>query len=118
MNDATETAPEKCREIFTGCRVGCDYREPPEHQPWIHPAHRGTVLAVDDPRAWRNTLAFPSEAPPTVQDVQQHLAKLAARGIHLKDKVPVSWDFGAVYWERESALYVAPAAVIPIKVAA
>jgi hypothetical protein len=64
-------------------------------RPW-----KGTVLSPEDPRGWRDTLAFPRGEPdPTV------MSDLVARNPHLGVKyVAVLWEFGKVYWERADAL--------------
>lgn len=66
-------------------------------QPWS-----GTLLALDDPRAWAGTIAFP-EAQPTRAAVRRHLAKSEP-----SERVPVLWDFGAiglvVQWEQGASL--------------
>lgn len=92
-----------------GIRVGCTYRDSPPHQPWIHPDHRGTVLAQDDPRAWAKSMAFPFQVP-TRHQVRAHLANLAKQGIPVQD-TPVLWDFGSVFWESSEALYPARSGV-------
>lgn len=66
--------------------------------PW-----KGTLLAKTDPRAWANTMAFPTPTPnPTA--VRRHVRDHAG----FLTSVPVLWDFGTdgfkVYWEPPAAL--------------
>lgn len=64
--------------------------------------HRGVVLAVNDPLAWANTLAF--AGVPSQADVDAHVAAIQKDGA--LDIVPVLWDFSGtgggsrVFWER------------------
>lgn len=80
----------------------------------------GEVLALDDPRAWLGSLAFPGEA--TQAEVTAHVAKCeAAWAFYSKGKgtldgssvwgesVPVLWGFGRVYWEKIRGLLVVEA---------
>lgn len=62
----------------------------------------GTVLAVNDPESWANTLAF-SGRTPSQGEVDEHLAKLKAEGVEVSD-TPVRWAFG-VMWETEVRPY-------------
>jgi hypothetical protein len=62
----------------------------------------GEVLAVNDPEAWANTLAF-SGRTPSQAEVDAHLAKLKAEGVEITD-TPVHWAFG-VMWETEVSPY-------------
>ena len=76
-----------------GTEVGCEYRWPYDHAHpdcWQKP-HKGVVLALDDPRAWRNSLAFPAtmypDGPP--QDkLTAHVEKCLSNGL-LTSHVPV-----------------------------
>lgn len=77
--------------ILSGARVGCDYRG----------SHRGVLLARNDVRAWRGSVAL--GAAPTQAAVDAHVAWCAAQGT-LADTRPVLWPWG-VMWERGSALY-------------
>lgn len=64
------------------------------------PPWKGVLLAINDPRAWAHTAAFP-EGDPSPGDVDAHVARLISRGL-LCQKVPVLWDFGInqqVLWE-------------------
>ncbi len=66
-------------------------------KPWA-----GRVLAVDNPRAWEGTFAFPKV--PTQEETTAHVKRHCAR----LTSVPVLWDFGVdgqkIYWERPEAL--------------
>lgn len=94
-HSSTSTAPA------IGTRVGAR-RWPHEHahpdcwgRPW-----EGTVLAVDDPRAWAYTLRFPDRAP-TPAEAAAHVAWCRSQGL-LDGKVPVLWHFAdafCVRWE-------------------
>ena len=70
-------------------------------RPWS-----GVVRAVDDPRAWAGTLAFPVGAPDP-EAVRAHVLWCRSAGL-LADVVPVLWDFEAagrrVYFETASRL--------------
>lgn len=65
--------------------------------PW-----RGVVLALNDPRAWENTLAFPGRLPGHLE-VDEHVAQHTFSG-----RTPVLWDFGSAglqsHWERTASL--------------
>lgn len=50
-------------------------------------------MALDDPRAWVQTIAFPVESP-DADAVKAHVARCRLQGL-LSDRVPVLWDFGA-----------------------
>jgi len=65
-------------------------------RPW-----QGVVLALDDVEAWTNTLAF--DGKPSQEDVTAHVRQCLAQGL-LRNKVPVKWEFGKVYWERPETL--------------
>lgn len=69
-------------------------------QPWS-----GVVLAVNDPRAWTNTLRF--RGIPSQKAVDAWIAELQARGEVMRH-VPVLWDFGShglrVWWEQADRL--------------
>ena len=64
--------------------------------------HLGEVLAVNDPMAWANTLAF-SGRTPSQEEVDRHLAKLAERNITIED-TPVKYPFG-VMWDTNVRPY-------------
>ena len=66
-------------------------------KPWA-----GTVLQIDDPRAWDYTYAMGYKKA-SKSKVLEHLEKLKKRGINMNDEVPVLWDFGdekKVHWEQ------------------
>jgi hypothetical protein len=65
--------------------------------------HTGEVLAVDDPRAWTDTLAFPGRTP-TADEVKAHVEQLHIRPLVYDGRVPVLWSFGKVYWETADNL--------------
>lgn len=76
-----------------GTEVGCEYRWPYDHAHpdcWQEP-HKGVVLALDDPRAWNNSLAFPGsmypDGPPQAA-LTAHVEKCLANGL-LTTHVPV-----------------------------
>lgn len=73
----------------TGQRVTCTYRG----------EHVGKVLALDDPRAWANTLAFPQDKP-NRRTVKEHLLRHPTVGIK---SIPVLYKFG-VQWDRRDCL--------------
>lgn len=77
---------------------------------WPQPLHsglppwKGVVLAIDDPLAWRGSIAFGDD--PLPEQVAEHVRFCQARGL-LQNTVPVLWDFGTesrVYWERADRL--------------
>ena len=94
--------------IQVGDAVGAG-RCPPDGPPWM-----GILLAVDDPRAWVGTLAFPKPAEadvnwePEAAAVKEHIAKCRERGeVFEKTAIPVLWDFKTyrrVWWERPENL--------------
>lgn len=51
----------------------------------------GVVIALDDPRAWANTLAFPTPDPDP-EKVKAHVQWCKSQDL-LKDKCAVLWDF-------------------------
>jgi hypothetical protein len=78
--------------------VGCRYRWPYDcaHPDCWQPPIKGLVLALDDPRAWRHTLAFPEgvypDGPP--QDkVTEHVSKCLSEDL-LAIAVPVLYTNG------------------------
>lgn len=74
-----------------GTEVGRSSRWPYRHfhpDNWM-PPHKGIVLALDDPSAWRGSLAFPNE-PPTQEECTKHVQNCLKRGL-LQDTVPVLW---------------------------
>ncbi len=76
-----------------GTEVGCYYRWPYQsaHPDCWQPPHKGIVLALDDPRAWRDSAAFPRNLP-TQEECTKHVQKCLEMGL-LKDTVPVLWSW-------------------------
>lgn len=76
-----------------GTEVGCHYRWPyhANHPDCWQPPHKGIVLALDDPRAWSETLAFP-RMNPTQEECTAHVQNALERGL-IKDSVPVLWNW-------------------------
>jgi hypothetical protein len=73
---------------------------------WV-PPHRGTVLCLDDPAAWSNTVAFPYQSP-NQEKCTQHVEECISNGL-LLDRVPVLWTWANgnhtwVAWELASEL--------------
>ncbi len=95
-----------------GLEVGCEYRWPYDHAHpgcWSPPL-KGTVLALDDTRAWTNTLAFPGsmypDGPP--QDkVTAHVRRCQGEGL-LTESVPVLYHDtegkAFIQWDRITSL--------------
>jgi len=80
-----------------GQRVTCSYREGgPEGQPWLHTHHVGTVLKLDDPRAWAGSTWSKSE-------IRDHIARNPLLGTN---QLPVLYDFG-MRWDRVDCLKLA-----------
>ena len=79
--------------ITPGARVTCAYRRSQEGVP-----HVGTALAMDDPEAWRGTVAF-GHSTPSRRLVTLHVAWCKERGL-LKTTQPVLWPWG-VMWDSE-----------------
>ena len=82
-----------------GQEVGASRWPQPMHSglaPW-----KGTVLTLNDKRAWTGTLAFDDPSSDLSQIVvDRHVESLLERGL-LKDHVPVLWHFESremVYW--------------------
>lgn len=73
-------------------------------RPWS-----GVVIALDDPRVWARTLAFPCDDAPDPEAVRAHVARCRLRG-WLSDRVAVLWDFGSSGFRAyfESAASVRP----------
>jgi len=97
MDEARKAAMSA--EFLPGMRVTVTYRA--EHN------HAGTLLAVNDPRAWAETMAFTGRTP-TQAEVDEHLAGKMVAGVFASEstdpRVPIEWDFGKVYWEPTSAI--------------
>lgn len=75
-----------------GTEVSCSYRWPYQsaHPDCWQPPHKGVVLALDDPRAWTNTIAFPGRTPEQ-EECTAHVKKCRDNG-WLSTSVPVLWD--------------------------
>jgi hypothetical protein len=73
--------------FLPGDRVKCTYRG----------NHLGTVLAIDDPRAWQESIAF--EGTPSQEQVTAHVEWCLSQGLLGPSRTPVLWDFGKVYWD-------------------
>lgn len=72
---------------------------------WGRP-HAGVVLAPNDPRLWKGTLAFGDRLPSQAK-VDNHLAWINVNVPNRIPSVPVQWDFNGekvVYWERVESL--------------
>ncbi len=81
------------RWAYHGSHPGC----------WLTP-WKGTVLKLDDPKAWTGTIAFPGI--PTQEEVTAHIEYCLSHGL-LKDRIPVMWQFDKeqkVFWESASNL--------------
>jgi len=76
-----------------GTEVGCEYRWPysANHPDCWQPPLRGVILALDDPRAWSNCLAFPGRTP-SQEECTEHVQKCLERDL-LKTTVPVLWTW-------------------------
>lgn len=91
-----------------GTKVGAgrwpNIHEHPDNwgRPWS-----GTILAVDSPRAWAKTPAFPTTYPDPIL-IAAHVKLSRDKGLPPLPDVPVLWDFGRhgqiVYWEPEGRL--------------
>lgn len=62
---------------------------------------RGVLLAVDDPEAWRGTVAF-GPHPPDGRTVKLHVEWCRARGL-LCATQPVAWPWG-IMWDSDLTL--------------
>lgn len=72
-----------------GTEVGCEYRWPYDHAHpdcW-QPPHKGVILALDDPRAWKDTIAFPNRLPEQAE-VTKHVEWCLSQQL-LQGSVPV-----------------------------
>lgn len=76
-------------QTLPGTRVSCAYR-----------AGKGIALDLDDVRAWRGSIAFPSDTP-TQDEVTAHVAWCLAQGL-LRGRIPVLWPWG-VMWDHDLA---------------
>jgi hypothetical protein len=92
--------------IPVGARVGADrWPNTGAHPDAWNPPWSGVLLALDDPRAWEGTIAFPGPDPDP-SAVREHVARCLAAG-YLTNRAPVLWDFGdrqRVWWETRSSL--------------
>lgn len=91
-----------------GTEVGCKYRWPyhSAHPDCWQPPHKGIVLALDDPRAWSNCLAFPGRTP-SQAECTAHVQKCLDSGL-LQNDVPVLWtwfDEQEVQWDSKLRPY-------------
>lgn len=87
-------------EFAPGTLVGSDRRPfgDGSHaggRPWS-----GVVLARDDPRAWRGTLYAGRRNRFRPGELAAHVASHGG----MRDRLPVLWEFGKVYWEDASKL--------------
>lgn len=90
-----------------GTEVGCEYRWPYDHAHpdcW-QPPHKGVVLALDDPRAWRGSVAFPRAEMLTPEAVTKHVEWCLSEKL-LFDKVPVLYtqESGEQFMQWDSKL--------------
>lgn len=92
--------------LVPGMRVRCVYRDAN--------GHVGTLLAIDDPRAWAHSLAFPEAGPPA-HLVTAHVKRCQARGDLDGSRLPVLWDFGKLYWDSQLREASAPLTRGPIQ---
>lgn len=84
--------------LVKGALVRCEYRE----------GHVGELLAVDDPRAWAGTIAFPFPGLPDAELVRAHVVR---HGIPNDDKLPVLWHSfpePRVYWDSRLSPWSEP----------
>jgi hypothetical protein len=98
---------------LTGLEVSCSYRRPMDHAHpdcWGEPI-RGTVLAYDDPRAWRATFAFPANhwpSGPSQEEATAHAEWCASEDLFRDGCVPVLYRSADgrefVQWDRATAL--------------
>lgn len=95
--------------IRTGDLVGA-HRWPYSHAHpdcWLEPL-RGVVLDLDDPRAWKGSIAFSGHKRLTRKLVSAHVEWCRAQGL-LTDTVPVLWTLATldevkVFWETKDSL--------------
>lgn len=99
------------QSVLPGTVVGCRYRWPGDcfhPDAWQRP-HQGVVLALDDPRAWSETLAFPCVAPDQ-KAVTKHVEWCLDQGLLCDGEVPVLWTWSTgggqkVYWDTNLRTY-------------
>jgi hypothetical protein len=98
--------------FMPGTEVGCRYRWPMDNAHpdcWQKPV-KGVVLALDDPLAWKATLAFPDvvypDGPPR-EKVTAHVLRCLRERL-LGDVVPVRYVYPdavvRVYWDKVASL--------------
>lgn len=80
-------------KIAIGTVIGCRYRWPcaANHPDCWQPPLKGTVLALDNPRAWMDCLKYPIcsyPEGPSQQDLTDHVQKCLNENLLMKD-VPV-----------------------------
>ena len=63
---------------------------------------KGTVIPVNDPRIWTNTLAF--RGTPSQTQVDQHIAWCIDNGLQFDTETPVDWGEGYLYWDSTDSL--------------
>jgi hypothetical protein len=95
----------------TGTIVGCRHRWPNKHlhpDDWT-PPWKGEVLAVNDVRAWKDTMSFSKilhPQGPSQEQVNEKIQKITKHG--KLDGVPILYtrDNGSQFisWERTSSL--------------
>lgn len=95
------------RDIIPGDEVGAKRWPFHKHHvaAWRQP-RRGKLLAMNDPRAWANSLAFPGRTP-SQEEVNAHLEHCRQRGNNLSNQAPVLWFFETrekVHWEEYDKL--------------
>lgn len=78
--------------IEIGGSVTCSYRDD----------HIGTVMRVDDVRAWAGTIEFGLKPLPSQLAVTAHVVRCYLMGL-LTNKVPVMYTFG-IRWDRLDSL--------------
>ncbi len=83
--------------LIVGSAVGCRYRWPysANHPDCWKPPIKGILLALDNPRAWQNTYAFPSYSHPDGPSIEQattHVLRCLKQGL-LLDALPVNYSY-------------------------
>ena len=94
-------------KLSVGLVVGCEYRWPmhASHPDCWQPPLKGVVLALDDLRAWHDSIAFPTD--PTQDECTAHVESCLARNL-LKNKVPVRYSIGKeqfIEWDMNDKLH-------------
>lgn len=86
--------------ITPGTYVSCHYRRlASPYKRGDGSIHIGVALALDDPRAWAGSIAFPTPTPDAAA-VKAHVASCKLRGLLSDGKQPVLYDFG-VRWDSQ-----------------